>query len=268
MYQERFYRQSVSSQFSLEVSYKESDLYIGTDREINKETALSILKKYYKEVEDYSKINPSFLTSLSPLAQDKDAPSIIQDMINCSLLAGVGPFASVAGAIALYVGKEILQFTPSEKAHPVRKKFSNGIRERGSLTGFTNEVIIENGGDIFLKITEDKRIGVYLGKRFAAKGGTEEITLKIKKRDYSFGIASSSSFIGHSLNFGKVDLVTVIAKDAVIADGFATALSNRVKKEDDIQEVLNLVQNVPLIEGILIAWEGKIFLWGGIELAE
>lgn len=237
MYQERFYRDWSLSKFRLEISYKESDLLISTDRELDKNFVQDILKKYYSEVENYIKKNSVFLTSLSPLEQDDCAPSIIKDMIDCSNVTGIGPFASVAGAIALYIGKEIL--------------------------GRADEVVVENGGDIFLKINEDKHVGVYLGERFE----TNNITLKIKKREYPFGIASSSAYIGHSLNFGRADLLTVIAKDAILADGFATALSNQIKKEADIKGVLERAKGNSFLEGLIIAFEGKLFFWGDVEVS-
>ena len=109
MYQERFYRNYTTSQFVLEVSYKESDLYISIDREIDKKIVEGFLKKYYDQIDCYTKTNPLFLNSLSPLEQDKTALPIIKDMIQVSQLTGIGPFSSVAGAIAHYVGKEILK---------------------------------------------------------------------------------------------------------------------------------------------------------------
>jgi ApbE superfamily uncharacterized protein (UPF0280 family) len=235
MYQERFYREWSTAKFSLEVCYKESDLFIATDKQVEKTLLQDILQNYYSEIEKYIKKNQNFLTSLSPLEQDENAPAIVKDMIDCSNITGIGPFASVAGAIALYVGREILKYA--------------------------GEVIIENGGDIFLKINENKRVGIYLGERFE----TDTIKLKLKKRDYPFGIASSSAYLGHSLNFGNADLVTVIAKDAILADGFATALSNQVKKENDIKDIFARAKDNPFLEGLLVAFEGKLFLWGGIE---
>jgi len=237
MYEERFYRNQVLSKFKLEVSFRESDLLICTDKEIDKDLARDILIKYYGEVDGYTKRNPLFLTSLSPLEQDNTAPPIVKEMIENSRLAGIGPFSSVAGAIAQYVGTELL--------------------------GFSSEIIVENGGDLFLKIKEDKSLGVYLGERL----GVRNISLKLKKRDYAFGIASSSSVIGHSLNLGRADLVTVVAKNSIAADGFATALSNKIKKRQDVDEVLEEARNTPPIEGLLIAFEGNIFLQGNIELA-
>ncbi|UCC95176.1 MAG: UPF0280 family protein [Candidatus Omnitrophota bacterium] len=236
MYEERFYRDYTLSQSRLEVSYKESDLLISTDTEVDKEFVQSILKKYYEEIERYIKKNPLFLTALCPIEDDKDAPPLVKEMISSSHLSGIGPFSSVAGAIAHYVGKEILQYA--------------------------SEVIVENGGDIFLKIDEDKRIGVYLGPRSKLKS----LSLKIKKKSAPFGIASSSSFFGHSLNLGRADLVTVIAKDAIIADGFATALSNRIKRRQDVDEVLEYVKSSSLIEGLLVYFEEEVFLRGNLEI--
>lgn len=238
MYEERFYRNSVFSKFSIEVSFKESDLFISTDTKISKENTQDLLQKYYNQIEDYTKKNPHFLSSLSPIEEDESAPAIVNDMIQSSYLTGIGPFSAVAGAIAQYVGNDILSAA--------------------------NEVIVENGGDIFLKINEDKRIGIYLGERPSLKN----IALEIKARDYPFGIASSSAYFGHSLNLGRADLVTVIAKDAIIADGFATSLSNRVQKETDANAVIKFAKDNPCIEAILISFEGKLFLWGDLKIAD
>lgn len=237
MYEERFYRKATFSKFSIEICYKQSDLLIATNRKIDKEQAQKILKKYYTEIENYIEKNPLFLTSLSPLREDVFAPPIVKKMIESSQLTGIGPFSSVAGAIALSVGREILNYA--------------------------DEVIVENGGDIFLKINEDKRVGVYLGKRQK----TENLSLIIKQRDYPFGIASSSSCFGPSLNFGRADLVTVVAKNSILADGFATALSNRIKSQTDIKKVSRIAKENSWIKGIVIAFEGKISLWGEIELS-
>jgi len=236
MYEERFYRNSISSKFRLDISFKESDLLISSDKEIDKDLAKNILIKYYNQIEKYAEINPQFVKSLSPIAQDLEAPPIVRKMIESSHLTGIGPFSSVAGAVALYVGEELLKLA--------------------------DEVIIENGGDLFLKINEDKRIGVYLGERTELKS----LTIKIKKQDYPFGIASSSAYLGHSLNLGRADLVTVIAKDSIIADGFATSLSNPIKKEENIEKVLGFAKESDSIEGLLVAFEGKIFLWGALEI--
>ena len=237
MYEERFYRNKILSKFKIEVSFKESDLLICSDKEIAKEKAQGILVKYYKQIEEYITGNPLFLTSLSPLEIDQAAPPIIKEMLEASKVTGIGPFSSVAGAVAQYVG--------------------------GELLNYCQELIIENGGDIFLKINQDKIIGVYLGQEFKIN----DLNLKIKKRSQAFGVASSSSTLGHSLNFGKADLVSVVAKNIIIADGFATAISNRIKRIGDVDKILAEAREDLAIEGLLVAFGEKIFLWGDLEIA-
>lgn len=236
MYEERVYRGQITSKFKIEVSFKESDLLICSDKEIPQDSAKDVLAKYYKQIEKYIERNPAFAVSFSPLKEDKNAPAIVKSMVEASGLAGIGPFSCVAGAVARFTGEELLRLC--------------------------DEIIVENGGDIFCKINEDKHLGVYLGGDF----GIENITLNVRKRDCAFGIASSSSKIGHSLNFGKADLVTVIAKDAVTADSFATSLSNKIKKREDIDKILKEAESISVIEGLLAAFEGNIFLWGDIEV--
>ena len=238
MYEERFYRGQILSKFKLEVSFNESDLLVCTDKKIDKCFVESILKKYYDQIKEYVKENPIFMNSLFPLDDNISSPDIIKKMMESSRVSGIGPFSSVAGAIAFYVGNEILEIC--------------------------DEVIIENGGDIFLKINEDKHLGIYLGERFKIKN----VILRIRKKNCSFGIASSSAVIGHSLNFGNADVVTVIAKDVVIADGLATSLSNKIKKENDIKMIIEQAKSIPELNGIFIAFDDKMFLWGDLEMAD
>ncbi len=236
MYEERFYRGHVLSKFKLEVSFNESDLLICTDKKVDKWVIEPILEKYYCQIKKYVKEKPIFMNSLFPLEDDASASSIVKKMMESSRISGIGPFSSVAGAIAFYVGNE--------------------------MSEICEEIVIENGGDIFLNIKEDKHLGIYLGERFKIKN----LVLKIRKRNYSFGIASSSSVIGHSLNFGNADLVTVIAKDVIIADGLATSLSNKIKIVNDVELVIEEAKNIPELEAIFIAFDNKIFLWGDLEI--
>ncbi len=235
-YGERLYRILCKGAFSFKVSYKESDIFLLSDRDWDRKEVEDKIKKYYGQISEYIKFNPQFFSSLSPIEEDATAPPIVQDMISAARKSGIGPFSSVAGAIAWYVGKDLI----SE---------NNG------------ELILENGGDLFLRIENDKRIGVYIPNSYF-----DNLVVKIKKRNTPFGIASSSAKFGHSLNFGCADLVTVIAEDSILADTFATAFSNRIKKEEDIQNVVKEIKKYPFIQALIIVFGEKLILWGDIEL--
>ncbi|MBD3264200.1 MAG: UPF0280 family protein [Candidatus Omnitrophica bacterium] len=237
MYEPRLYRDIAKEGFSLEIAYKESDILIVSSAEIEYKEAYNLLIKYYGIVEKYAKDRPDFLNSLSPLKEDSRASSIAKDMIFYSGLAGTGPFSAVAGAISFYVGRELLSSV--------------------------DEIILENGGDIFIKTKKARRIGVYLGEN----SSFPQLGLEIQPRNGDFGIASSSSLLGHSLGFGQAELVTVIGKNSMVADAFATAFSNKVKDDRSVDFVLKEARKNDYLDGLMIVFKGQLYIWGDIALA-
>ncbi|MGB9630348.1 MAG: UPF0280 family protein, partial [Thermodesulfobacteriota bacterium] len=138
MYERRTYRNLIKGDdlFKFEVIVKETDLLIRAERDLFREARDSVLN-YREQIENYISFHPQFLTSLVPIPQDPYAPPIIQEMIRTSQLAHVGPMASVAGAIAESVSKDLLRFS--------------------------KEVIVENGGDIHLVTQKERTVGIYAG---------------------------------------------------------------------------------------------------------
>jgi len=181
-------------------------------------------------------MNPEFGHSLVPIKDDPLAPKIVQEMIYSSRLANVGPMASVAGAIAESVSKDLIKFS--------------------------RDIIIENGGDIYLYTSRERIIGIYAGKSpFSLKIG-----ILIEPKDSPIGICTSSGTVGHSLSFGKADAVSVISKSGALADASATAIGNIVRGEEDVEFALKMGREIKGILGILIICGDKIGLWGNIKL--
>jgi ApbE superfamily uncharacterized protein (UPF0280 family) len=178
------------------------------------------------------------VTSLQPLAVPSRAPRIVVDMIEAGRLAGVGPMAAVAGAISEYVGRELLAFSP--------------------------EIIVENGGDIFLKILSQKTIGIYAGDSPL----TGKIGLEISPRDTPLGVCTSSGTVGHSLSFGRADAVVAIAASATLADAAATAIGNLVKRPEDIDKAIEFGQKISGLKGSVIIIGASVGAWGDIKLCE
>ncbi len=238
-YQPKTYRHWVEGKdlAAFTVKIKETDLYIRAAANLQRKARRLVLK-YREQIESYIEQNPEFQTSLEPLPSPQDAPRIVREMIEAGQKAGVGPMASVAGAVAEFVGKELLEFS--------------------------GEVIIENGGDIFLKINATRVVGIYAGD--SPLSG--KIGLEINPQETPLGICTSSGTVGHSLSFGNADAVVTVAPSAVLADAAATAICNMVKKPADINAAIESGRRISGLKGIVIIIGGDIGVWGSIKLCE
>jgi hypothetical protein len=237
MYEERTYRNLVKTDdlVTFQVIVKETDLLIRAAKDISREARESVLK-YRHQIETYIERNPSFQGSLSPLLDDPYAPGIIREMIRTSQTAQVGPMAAVAGAMAESVSRDLLELS--------------------------QEVIVENGGDIYLATSRKRTIGIY--------AGSSPLSLKLgivlQPEDTPLGICTSSGTVGHSLSFGKADAVCILSKSAALADAAATAVGNRVQEKKDIDRGLEKGKEIEGVVGALIIVGEKMGVWGDITL--
>lgn len=237
MYQPRTYRRWVRGKdlVSFSVVEKETDLYIRAASNLRSK-ARKLVLKYREMLERYIDHHPLFLTSLEPLPADEDAPVIVQAMLETTAAVGVGPMASVAGAVAQFVGEELLAFSP--------------------------EVIIENGGDIYLKTVGKRIVGVYAG----SSPLTGKLGIEIEGEETPLGICTSSGTVGHSLSLGGADAVVIVSGSAVLADAAATAVGNLVSEPDDIPRGIEFAKEVDGLKGVLIIKGEAMGVWGDVKL--
>ena len=239
MYEPRTYRHWVKSQdlVPFHVVVKETDLHIQALTDLKRKALKSVLK-YRDMLERYIERHPSFLTSLQPLTVVDDAPRIVQSMSESADKVGVGPMASVAGAIAEFVGYDLLDFSP--------------------------EIIVENGGDIFIKSAKQRLIGIYAGNSTL----TGKIGLEINEGDTPVGICSSSGTVGHSLSYGKADAVIVLSRSATLADAAATAIGNLIINSIDIPAGIDFAKGIDGLLGVVIIKDDNMGLWGGVKIIQ
>jgi ApbE superfamily uncharacterized protein (UPF0280 family) len=219
------------------VAVGETDLYIRAVADLSQE-AVGAVQKYRGILERYIEHYPSFLTSLQPVPVVGNASEIVVAMCQAADTVGVGPMAAVAGAIAEFVGRDLLVFSP--------------------------EVIVENGGDLYLKSLRERVVGIYAGKSSL----TGRIGLKIKAEATPLGICTSSGTVGHSLSYGQADAAVVLARSAILADAAATAVGNLVVDADDIPKGIELAQTVDGLLGVVIVKDDSIGAWGEVELCK
>ncbi len=237
MYEPRFYRHWIKDDdlVSFEVTVKQTDLYIRARRNL-KHKALDSVLKHRGSIEAYIERHPLFLTTLQPYQAEPEAPTIVKEMAGVSQLTGVGPMAAVAGAIAEAVGRDLLDFSP--------------------------EVIVENGGDIFLNISKKRLVGIYAGQ----SSFTKKIALEIMPRETPLGVCTSSGTVGHSLSLGSAEAVIVLSPSTALADAAATALCNMVKGADDIHRAIEKAQSIEGLRGLVIIVGDKMGVWGGVRI--
>ena len=230
----RFYRKIAKPKrlVSFSVKVSQTDLWISAERDLKKEAEFFVLNAR-NQVEAYIERHPEFLSTLLPWPEDPIAPPVVKEMIKAGRNAGIGPMSAVAGAIAEYVGRKLLRFS--------------------------SEVIVENGGDVFLSLNRAVTVGVFFGKDC-------QIGINVKEDMMPAGICSSSGKIGHSLSFGNADLVTVFSRSASIADSAATAIANRISKIGDIRELNKWGTQIKGIFGIVAVVNGNISFWGNLEI--
>jgi len=227
---------------SFVVSYKQSDLWIGVNpiecSDELKSFALDELKNLWDKLEDFIDIHSIIQKSLSPIEIPKNSPSEITKMIQSGNKAGIGPMSSVAGFFSEYIGKLI-----ENKYHP-------------------EEIIVENGGDIYLNVKDKITISIFAGNSPLS----EKIGIKIPASKTPLGICTSSGKFGPSLSSGNADAVMIICSDTAQSDAFATAFGNKVKSPTDIESTLQETEKFTEILSAIIICDDKIGIRGKFEI--
>jgi uncharacterized protein len=236
-YQERYYRNLIKSSHLVffKAVVKETDLAIYAKKPLEK-IARELILKHRGYLEAYIDRYPEFATTLLPWPLLEPAPKIVRDMAWAGRQAGVGPMAAVAGAVAEHVGTDLL--------------------------AQSSEVIVENGGDVFIKTNAPSIVGIFAGK----SPFNLHIGLRVYSENEPISVCTSSGTVGHSKSMGKADAVCVISRSCCLADALATAIGNLVSMESDIPKGIEFGKQVPGAKGIVVILGKKIGAWGDIEI--
>jgi uncharacterized protein len=237
MYEQRIYRNLIKCDHlvSFEVSVKETDLHVCAQKCLEDEARESVLT-HRGIIESYIKDYPRFYKTFVPWHVKGPAPQIVRDMSDAGMLAEVGPMAAVAGAVAEYVGRDLLNNS--------------------------TEIIVENGGDIFIKLNRPFKYTIFAGKSpLSLRFG-----LRLNPTGKPVAVCTSSATIGHSLSMGKADAVCVVSESCAVADASATSICNHVSSENQISQAIDYGKEIKGVLGIVVIAGEKIGLWGNIEV--
>jgi ApbE superfamily uncharacterized protein (UPF0280 family) len=237
LYEERFYREEIYAKglVSFQVKLKETDLHISADKDLSAQ-AFEAVETHRKELEEFIEKHPVFRETFKPYEVPGDAPQIVKDMAEAASPANVGPMAAVAGAIAETVARHLLKFS--------------------------TQVIVENGGDIFIKTSVPRSIGVFAG----TSPLSNKVSLLIRPEQTPLGVCTSAGTVGPSVSLGAADAVVVLSKSCALADAAATAIGNRVHKAEDIDKALKYAQGIEGVSGVVIIKDDQMGVWGEVEI--
>ncbi len=97
------------------------------------------IQELQETIRAYEETHRGFIASLVPVVSDEGAPYVVRQLIEAGRAAGIGPMGAVAGTFSELIGRKL------KDAFPIR------------------EIVVENGGDIYLDIEEDLQLRIFAG---------------------------------------------------------------------------------------------------------
>ncbi|MBE0667800.1 MAG: UPF0280 family protein [Bacteroidales bacterium] len=243
-YEPRLYRDAMGNERwrSFRVGFRETDLWVAVDAagygsDTERYTLDRIL--FYRSVlEEHIAEHPEFRDSLVPLMAPAGVHPLVRDMYEAAQRAGTGPMSAVAGAIAQRICNDLLSYLAC------------------------SEVVVENGGDIFMKLTNPATISVFAG----SSPLSDRIALVIKPEETPLAVCCSSGTVGHSLSFGMADACMIACHNGAQADAYATAFCNEVKGKENVHMVTEKALQKQEIMSAVINAGDIVGLGGSIEV--
>ncbi len=241
-YRQRSYRRATAADdFFFEVRVEESDLWISGVKPDLEPLVYDRLLHYRSSLNAFLQRHPEWRDSLVPInaAGYPLVPPLARQMMTASEIAGVGPMAAVAGALAEAVGRDLMTLSP--------------------------ELVVENGGDVFLAGRSEYSLAIFAGT--SPLSGSLGIKVSASS-PFSCGVCTSSAQVGHSLSFGRADAVTIVAVNAALADAVATAMANRVQKKADLARIVEGALALDGIIGAVAVLGSDLAAGGDLELID
>ncbi|HEX9094221.1 MAG TPA: UPF0280 family protein [Coriobacteriia bacterium] len=237
VFEPRTYRRSVdpAGLVTFEVVVRETDLLVSAQRDLTAE-ATALATSARDDLESFISSHRRFAESFVPFDVPCDAPRIVSEMADAASRAGVGPMAAVAGAIAEHVAR--------------------------GLAEYSDEVIVENGGDIFMLGASDRTVALHAGQSALS----ERVGIVLPAKLMPVAVCTSSATVGPSVSLGSADAACVIARSGAVADAVASALGNRVHSPEDVPRAIEAAKGIEGVLGLVVIAGETLGAWGAARL--
>ena len=215
-----------------ELSYRESILRIVCDDGL-RDVAFDAMMEARYAVESKIAEDPFFGITYDSYPSSRRDDDLIRRMCSASEVAGVGPMAGVAGAVAVSIAEAL-------------------------VGAGSSHAIVENGGDIAFYSPEPRLVGI-----FADHPVFRDMAFYMSS-DHITGVCSSSRTVGPSVSLGSSSISTVFSDDVILADCCATALGNMVRDESTIQDAVRDIGSRDGVKGCMACCGDKVAMFGGL----
>ncbi len=218
---------------SFEVAVDETDLLILAEDRFSAE-ARRAAHRARRQIQSHAALHADFLSARSPLPVPERVPAMVLEMYRAARIGGTGPMAAVAGAVAEHVARELAQRSA--------------------------EVIVENGGDLFIISASERIIAIDAG----ASRWSSRLSLVVPPGEHS--VCTSSGTVGHSAGGGRADAAVIASDSGAIADAVATATANRVGCEEDVEAATRAAAGCEGVEHVVVICGEALGAWGEYEI--
>jgi ApbE superfamily uncharacterized protein (UPF0280 family) len=215
------------------VEIEETAATIAAERQYVDQAVIAI-KAARREVERQIRRDDFFLTTLDPFDPPTGCAEIVRRMCDSSRAAGVGPMATVAGAVA--------------------QAALEAMVSKGCRHGW-----VDNGGDIALILERPVTVEV-----FSQPGAKDALALQVEPTGSILGLCTSSGRLGHSISLGDADASVAIAADALLADALATAIANRVIDGTSLRTCFDDFRETRGFEAGFVIRDGEVAMFGKV----
>lgn len=158
-----------SVEFTKRIIIRETKATIRTSSQRHIDIGVASLRRNRQQLESFLIRNRAFLEALSPVDVAEDSPEVVLRMATATKKFGVGPMASVAGALADLCLEEMLS--------------------KGAHFG-----MVENGGEIAANGFKKLLVSVFAGNSSLSN----RIGMQLTSLDLPIGIGTSSATVSHA----------------------------------------------------------------------
>jgi ApbE superfamily uncharacterized protein (UPF0280 family) len=150
---------------------------------------------------------------------------------------------------------------PAEGAPEIVRRMCRAAVEWG-VAADSDEVIVENGGDVYLSTAKPRKVAIFAGDDSPFGG---DLAVLVKPETGIHGVCASSATVGHSLSFGRADAVVAFAPSAAFADAAATAICNRVGSKGEVEKIIEDERRRARLTALVVIMDDVMGAFGDVE---